>query len=74
MDLELDAWYEICNKATNLPTTNLQDFHIQFLNRAYLLNVEVSQFTNVSRSFSFCHGEDETHAFILAMSPGSGSL
>ena len=39
MTIELPDWYNICRKVSNIPSPKLQDFHLQFLNRGYCLNV-----------------------------------
>ena len=65
LNIELSDWYNICRKVTNIPSPKLQDFHLQFLNRAYYLNAFASKFKNVDKHCSLCRREEETYMHLF---------
>ena len=61
LELELPnidgLWSSLCRKATLLPNRKLSSFHVEFLNRAFMLNNARSKFSNISPMCPRCNKE-----------------
>ena len=56
-----DNWLLICKRASNMYNTQLKAFQVQFLNRAFQLNVVIAKYREISPNCSFCQSSEETY-------------
>ena len=60
-----EEWWVICKRTLAFREANLRAFHIQFLHKAFHMNVIRSKYTDCSDQCTFCNQEKETYMHLF---------